>query len=80
MAGSGWAIQPQINRNHTAVFETDKVADGEPMRLTVRMDQKWGKGSYLLGRFRLSFTNDSGTLNATKFRLELKDNELAARH
>ena len=50
---TGWAIAPQMGRQHLAVFETehDLVAG----RLTVTLDQQYG-GKHTLGKFRLAAT------------------------
>ena len=75
---SGWAIWPESNKDHTALFElADEVGDGQGSRLTVRLRQHWPKPGYILGRFRLSITDDATTLQATRTRLDLKDGEIA---
>jgi WD40 repeat protein len=74
--GTAWSIEPQLNKAHTAVFETaEKVGNGGAARLTVELRHRTSDTS-TLGRFRLSFTNDAATLQATRTRLDLRDSEL----
>jgi WD40 repeat protein len=78
---TGWAIDPEYNKDHTAVFElAEPVGDGQPALLTVRLTQGIQFGNFLVGRFRLSFTNDAKTLQATRIRLDLKGSEVADLH
>ncbi len=73
----GWSIWPGINRDHTAVFElAEEVGDGQATRLTVRLNHRYPGDKTLLGRFRLSFTNDAATLPTTRIMLDLKESEL----
>ncbi len=73
----GWAIAPQANKDHAAVFETaEEIGNGKATRFTVRLDHLFHMEKRLLGRFRLSFTNDAATLQATRIRWDLKDSEL----
>jgi tetratricopeptide (TPR) repeat protein len=73
---TGWAVHPQVNKDHTAVFEmAEKVGDGQAARLTVRLSHQYAP-DFNLGRFRLSFTNDATTLQATRIRLDLNDSEV----
>jgi len=77
-ASSGWAILPQVNKDHVAVFElAEKVGDGAAARLTVRLLHLFTTQDHNLGRFRLSITNDATTLRATAIRLDLNNSELA---
>jgi len=74
---TGWAVWPEVNKDHVAVFETaEEVGDGQATRLTVRLNHQYFSGKALLGRFRLSFTNDAATLQATRIRWDLKDSEV----
>jgi tetratricopeptide (TPR) repeat protein len=74
---TGWAISPEFNKDHTAVFElAEKVGDGGASRLTVRLIQQHPNVQTKLGRFRLSFTNDRATAQAASIRGDLKDSEL----
>src|SRR5262249_40434051 len=78
---NGWAIRPELNKDHVAVFNTaEEVGDGKATQLTVRLRHRYTWEKYLLGRFRLSFTNDLATLQATRTRLDLKDDEVADIH
>jgi tetratricopeptide (TPR) repeat protein len=74
---TGWAIQPEVNKDHTAVFELAEELDNhQSSRLTVQLIHRYSTPDRNLGRFRLSFTNDRATLQATRIRLDLKDSEL----
>ncbi len=80
-AWTGWSVLGELNRDHTAVFETlENTGDGQASRLTVQLSHLFetsrGQSDGNLGRFRLSFTNDAATLEATRIRLDLKDSEL----
>jgi tetratricopeptide (TPR) repeat protein len=76
-SSTGWAIWPEVNRDHVAVFDlAEEVGDGQATRLTVRLHHHFSDEKFLLGRFRLSFTNDAARLHATRIRLDLKENEL----
>ncbi|MFN0053794.1 MAG: hypothetical protein ACKV0T_16565 [Planctomycetales bacterium] len=78
----GWAISPELNKDHAAVFElAEQVDDGQPLHLVVQLHHQWPLDSgYNLGRFRLSITNDATTLWAAIIRNELKDGEIANAH
>ncbi len=74
---TGWAVDPEFNKDHTAVFElAEEVGNGQAARLTVRLDHQHVNADRNLGRFRLSFTGDRATLQATRNLLELKASEL----
>jgi len=76
--GTGWAVHPEVNKDHTAVFETaEELGDGRPIRLTVRLTHQSTHEKHWLGRFRLSVSNDAATLQPTRIRLDLKDSEVA---
>jgi tetratricopeptide (TPR) repeat protein/tRNA A-37 threonylcarbamoyl transferase component Bud32 len=78
---TGWAVLPEFNQGHTAVFElAEDVDDGPAARLTVRLIQRFGDPTHKLGRFRVSLTNDRATLQATRIRLDLKDSEVVDCH
>jgi mono/diheme cytochrome c family protein len=50
---TGWAISPQMGRNHWAVFTTSKpVTFARPMFLRFVLEQRYG-GKHTIGRFRL---------------------------
>ena len=60
-----------------AVFDfAEEVGDEQATRVTVRLHHYFPSGTALLGRFRLSFTNDAATLQATRIRFDLKEGEL----
>ncbi len=79
---TGWSVYPEFNKDHRAVFDlAETIGDGQAARLTVRLKQ--GNPSYdktLLGRFRLSFTNDATTLQATRDRLDLNNSDMVDVH
>jgi len=50
---TGWAISPQMGRNHWAVFTTGKpVTFQRPMFLRIVLEQRYG-GQHTIGRFRV---------------------------
>lgn len=53
---NGWAIHPQVGRDHTAVFETKDNTGAGPGRFTVWLDQEYQDNQHTLGRFRISVT------------------------
>lgn len=56
--GTGWAVSPQFNKTHTAIFETaSTVGSSGGSILTFTLSQQFPDGKHLLGRFRLSVTN-----------------------
>ncbi len=73
-----WSIWPQVNKNHTAVFDTaEPVGDGQSWRLTVRLSHtQLHLPDHNMGRFRLSFTNDAATLLEARKLLNPKAGEL----
>jgi tetratricopeptide (TPR) repeat protein len=72
----GWSVVHEASKDHTAVFElAEEVGDGQASRLTVRLSNQSNMNNNL-GRFRLSFTNEAATLQATRVWLDLKDSEL----
>jgi WD40 repeat protein len=71
-----WSIWPQVNKDHTAVFDTaEPVGDGLAWRLTVRLSHRSNFPDHNLGRFRLSFTNDAATLLEARRLLNPPDSE-----
>jgi len=59
VGSSGWAVAPQTNEDHTAVFElSENVGDGQPMQLIVRLNHQHKDPSYKLSCFRVSVAND----------------------
>lgn len=74
---TGWAIVPEVNRNHTAVFELDEpVGDGKGTRLTLQLRHKHVGNDHNLGRFRLSVTSGPNAIEAAQFRQDLKSSGL----
>ena len=74
---TAWSVASENNKDHTAVFElVAEVGDGQPTRLTVRLNHRYDLPKALLGRFRLSCTNDAATLLTTRIRLDLKNSEI----
>jgi WD40 repeat protein/tetratricopeptide (TPR) repeat protein len=74
---TSWSIYPQVGKNHWAVFEieTSQPAGFAPdTQLTFTLD------CYAIGRFRLSVTDEPTALEATRFRLNLRDGEVAEVH
>lgn len=56
---TGWAIAPQFDKPHQAVFvAAAPVATAKAMLLTFTLEQKSKLEQHLLGRFRLSVTTD----------------------
>ena len=66
-AGTGWAVAPEYNQDHTAVFElAEEIGGGPTSRLAVRIiHQRFKQNKYLgnLGRFRLSVSESPVTLD-----------------
>ena len=57
---TGWAVSPQMASNHLAVFDLASPVGGPGgTRLELAIEQHHGSG-HLLGRFRISVTNDEG--------------------
>jgi tetratricopeptide (TPR) repeat protein len=75
---TAWCLDPELHKDHEAVFDlAEEVGDGQALRLTVQLEQGISSDDRVfLGRFRVSFTSDAKTLQATRSRLHLKDREL----
>jgi len=59
---TGWAIVPQINQRHVAVFETSEPLElPAGCKLAFTLDQQYG-GSHTIARFRLSATTSPAPL------------------
>jgi len=59
---SGWAVAPQQQKSHVAVFELKSPLDvPEGARLVFTLDHQY-KETYLLGQFRLAATDANGPL------------------
>lgn len=55
---TGWAVSPQFNQPHTAIFElAGNVGEKDGSLLTFTFDQQYPDGIHTLGRFRLSVTD-----------------------
>jgi WD40 repeat protein/tetratricopeptide (TPR) repeat protein len=75
---TGWGIHPESGKDHTAFFElAEEVGAGQDMRLTVRINQLYRWSGFVLGRFRLSTTHDTNTLQVARLFPDLKDSEIA---
>ena len=57
-AGNGWAISPQMGKNHYASFQvkTPATFDG-PTDLEILLKQEFQSGQHSLGRFRVAVTD-----------------------
>jgi tetratricopeptide (TPR) repeat protein len=74
---TGWAIWPEVGKNHTAIFElTEEVSAGPAARLTVRLIHKHAAANRNVGRFRLSVTSEP-TIAARKRRHRVAAMKLA---
>ena len=70
--GTGWAISPQMNKSHHAIFPfSEPISTNGPKNLKISMVQKFSDSKHLLGRFRLSYTTSEGTLNRPALPAEL---------
>jgi hypothetical protein len=62
--GNGWAIAPQMGRDHAAVFELASPLEGAKARaLELSIHQNFVDGQHSLGRFRISVTDAATPLN-----------------
>jgi len=63
-AKTGWAIDPQFDQRHVAVFETEEnIEVPAGAKLIFHLDQQYGS-QHTLERFRLAATSSSGPLKA----------------
>ncbi|EAQ78308.1 DUF1549 and DUF1553 domain-containing protein [Blastopirellula marina] len=61
---SGWAVSPEFNVPHVAIFETaDDAGFAEGTNLAVRMNFQYPDGTHLLGKFRVSVTTSPRPLH-----------------
>lgn len=75
----GWAISPETGRAQHAVFETILDLHPEPTAiLSVALEQGFDNPGHLLGRFRLSVTNDPRPVKATGAEVPAEIRELLA--
>lgn len=70
-AGSGWAIMPQFNQIHTALFQSDPVNVSPGSTVRVRIHHAFQEGTHNLGRFRLALTGDPQPLTGERPAAEL---------
>lgn len=65
--GTGWAVSPEFNKPHTAIFETktDIAHDGGSV-LTLSLSQQYPDGKHLLGKFRISVTSSRRPLGGPR--------------
>jgi WD40 repeat protein/mono/diheme cytochrome c family protein len=57
-SNNGWAVAPQMGRNHEATFELkEKIAADGGVVLTFTLDQQFDSTKHSLGKFRLSVTS-----------------------
>ncbi len=52
---SGWAVGPNVGKDHHAVFELDRPLSGKDLKFTLRQTY----GDHAIGRFRISVTNEN---------------------
>ena len=61
---NGWAIAPQMAKNHTATFEVKGQAENNGRRLLrFDLDQQFKGNRWSIGRFRISITNSPKPIN-----------------
>ena len=54
---NGWAIHPELGKNHTATFEcAERIAIEGPVVIQFTMDQRYTDKTHTLGKFRWSAT------------------------
>ncbi len=61
---TGWAVFPNVNQNHVAIFEFEKPVTGDARKqIRLEMAQSFGV-SHTIGRFRWSATDQNATAAA----------------
>ncbi|MDA0766887.1 MAG: DUF1549 domain-containing protein, partial [Verrucomicrobia bacterium] len=56
---NGWAVSPQLGKDHSARFETKNNLDSpHGTRLQITINQQFQDGTHSLGKFRLAVTTD----------------------
>ena len=61
---NGWAISPQMNKPHTAIFEVKEQPKVDGRRLLrFDLDQRYKGKNFSLGRFRISVTSSPKPIN-----------------
>ena len=59
-AGRGWAVAPQQSKYHWAVFELkEPISLSEPMKASVKIEQRFRGAKHAIGRFRIAFTDSN---------------------
>ena len=59
-SNNGWAIAPQMGKNHEAVFTLAQPVELAPeTKLTIRLTQNFNSKSHMLGRYRIAFTDSA---------------------
>lgn len=62
--GTGWAVSPRANVNHTGLIEVEPFEGFEGgTRLHFELSQQYPDGKHSLGRFRFTFTDSDAALN-----------------
>ncbi|HVK10364.1 MAG TPA: DUF1549 domain-containing protein [Gemmataceae bacterium] len=57
-AGTGWALAPQLGRNHSALFELkEPIKNEKGTTFTVTLSQQYGQ-KHTIGKFRITATTD----------------------
>lgn len=70
---TGWAVSPQFNKTHTAIFEfAEPVKYGNSL-LTIKMSQQFPDGAHLIGRLRVSLTHSPTPLREKELPAPLAD-------
>jgi len=75
---AAWCIDPQVGKNHWAVFEIEpsqQAAFAGGTQLTFTLEFRTRQVKHALGRFRLSVTDEPTALQATGLRQDLRDGE-----
>ncbi len=63
----GWAVGPQIDRPHTAVFGLGAVPDlGDAATLAIRLEHRYKDPGFVLGRFRLATSGDASAVERSR--------------
>ena len=64
---NGWAVMPQFNKNHEAMFEVQGDPPSlEGKTLEIVMRQQFSQGDHSLGKFRFSLTDSKRPLSTRK--------------
>ena len=57
---NGWAISPQVSKNHISSYEfTEKAASPNGIILTITLNQQFNSAKHSLGKFRLAITGSA---------------------